>query len=97
MQSSMFSNTSYIYIGSAARIAFTLGLHLQKAPENRSCLQRQVDLRVFSTLFLLDLDVALCYGNPFAISEDNTTSRLHDLSEQVNAEPPRGVPPRVSD
>jgi hypothetical protein len=79
----MFGNTAYIYIGSAARIAFTLGLHLQKTPEGRSCLQRQVDLRVFSTLFLLDLDIALCYGNPSAISDDNTTSRLPELSEQV--------------
>ncbi len=79
----MFSNTAYIYIGSAARIAFTLGLHLQKMIESRTSLQRQIDLRVFSTLFLLDLDIALCYGNPSAISEDNTTGRLQDLSEQV--------------
>lgn len=81
LQSSMFSNVAYIYIGSAARIAFTLGLNLQKKIESRSCLERQVDLRVFSTLFLLDLDVALCYGNPSAIDEDNM-GKLQDLSEQ---------------
>lgn len=82
LQSSMFSNIAYIYIGSAARIAFTLGLNLQKKIESRSCLERQVDLRVFSTLFLLDLDVALCYGNPSAIDEDNM-GKLQDLSEQI--------------
>jgi len=89
LQSSMFSNTAYIYLGSAARIAFTLGLHLQKTIESQSCLQKQIDSRVFSTLFLLDLDVALCYGNPSAINEEYATGRLQDLSEQVSLGFPR--------
>ncbi|EFX02549.1 aldehyde dehydrogenase [Grosmannia clavigera kw1407] len=83
LQSSLFSNTAYIYIGAAARIALTLGLHLRKTIEPKGFLQRQVDLRLYSTLFLLDLDVALCYGNPPAITEDHAAGKLHDLSEQI--------------
>lgn len=90
LQSSMFNNTAYIYIGAAARIALTLGLHLQRAIEPKGCLQRQIDLRLYSTLFLIDLDVALCYGNPPAISDEhasaggNSSGRPpHDLSEQI--------------
>lgn len=83
LQSSMFANTAYIYVGSAASIAYTLGLHLQKTIKTKECLQRQIDLRIFSTLYLLDHDVALCYGNPTAISEDNAIAPLESLSEQV--------------
>lgn len=90
LQSSMFNNTAYIYIGAAARIALTLGLHLQRAIEPKGCLQRQIDLRLYSTLFLIDLDVALCYGNPPAISDEHALAGggsagrpPHDLSEQI--------------
>ncbi|CAK7200481.1 hypothetical protein SEUCBS139899_003177 [Sporothrix eucalyptigena] len=87
LQSNMFNNTAYIYIGAAARIALTLGLHLPRAIEPKGCLQRQIDLRLYSTLFLLDLDIALCYGNPPAISDEHATAgsggKPHDLSEQI--------------
>ncbi|EPE02440.1 aldehyde dehydrogenase [Ophiostoma piceae UAMH 11346] len=87
LQSSMYNNTAYIYIGAAARIALTLGLHLQRSgtiEPLKGCLQRQIDLRLYSTLYLLDLDIALCYGNPPALTTDeHTTSKPLDLSEQI--------------
>ncbi|KAH7143451.1 hypothetical protein EDB81DRAFT_934664 [Dactylonectria macrodidyma] len=66
---SMFGNTAYIYVGSAARIAFTLGLHARDAVESGHGVQEQVNVRLFCSLYLLDLDTALCYGNPPAIDE----------------------------
>lgn len=92
-QSAMSSNTAYIYIGSAARIAFTLGWHKQKSIESRGSLQRQVDLRVFGTLFLLDLDVALCYGNPPSMSDESTMGTLKEISEQVSIGNAHSLPP----
>ncbi|KJR80269.1 aldehyde dehydrogenase [Sporothrix schenckii 1099-18] len=93
LQSSMFSNTAYIYIGAAARISLTLGLHLQRAIEPKGCLQRQVDLRLYSTLFLIDLDVALDEhtlgggggggGVAAAAAAGGSGGRVHDLSEQI--------------
>ena len=87
LQSSMYNNTAYIYIGAAARIALTLGLHLPRAGTMeplRGCLQRQVDLRLYATLYLLDLDIALCYGNPPAIATDeHAASTPQALSEQI--------------
>lgn len=65
----MFGNTAYIYVGSAARIAFTLGLHARDDVESHHSLQEQVNVRLFCSLYLLDLDTALCYGNPPAIDE----------------------------
>lgn len=52
------------YIGAAARIAQTMGLHLGRAVEPHGCLQGQADLRLYATLWLclLDVDIALCYG-----------------------------------
>lgn len=70
LSSSMFGNTAYVYLGTAARIAFTLGLHSHGGAGSRHSLHRQEDLRLFCTMYLLDLDVALCYGHPPAIAED---------------------------
>lgn len=77
----MFGNTAYVYLGTAARIAFTLGLH-SHGVGSRHGLHGQEDLRLFGTLYLLDLDVALCYGHPPAIGEDVV---LKAPSEDVRA------------
>ncbi len=67
----MFGNTAYVYVGSAARIAYTLGLHsLADNGPPRHSLHQQTDLRLFCTLYMLDLDITLCYGNPPAVGED---------------------------
>lgn len=79
----MFGNTAYVYIGTAARIAFTLGLHSHGSVGSRHSLHGQEDLRLFCTMYLLDLDVALCYGHPPAIGEDVVPGALRAPSEDV--------------
>lgn len=79
----MFGNTAYIYVGSAARIAFTLGLHARDTVESSHDLQEQVSVRLFCSLYLLDLDTALCYGNPPAIYEGILSSVPRTPSEHV--------------
>ncbi|KAM5353446.1 hypothetical protein ACJ41O_000096 [Fusarium nematophilum] len=80
---SMFGNTAYIYTGAAARIAFTLGWHVRDDFTSRLDLQEQVDLRLFCTLYLLDLDTSLCYGNPPAIDEGTIINTPKAPSEQL--------------
>ncbi|KAH7002491.1 hypothetical protein EDB80DRAFT_580087 [Ilyonectria destructans] len=80
---SMFGNTAYIYVGSAARIAFTLGLHARDTVESSHDLQEQVSVRLFCSLYLLDLDTALCYGNPPAIYEGILSSVPRTPSEHT--------------
>ncbi|CAI4214042.1 unnamed protein product [Parascedosporium putredinis] len=83
LSSSMFGNIAYIYVGSAARIAFTLGLHTNGDASVRHSLHKQVDLRLFCSLYLLDLDISLCYGHPTAISEDIIPGVLKLPSEDI--------------
>ncbi|KAL8296492.1 hypothetical protein RB600_001804 [Gaeumannomyces tritici] len=83
LQSSMCSNTAYVYVGAAARIAFTLGLNVSKSLNLRSSFQGQIDLRIYCSLYLLDLDVALCYGNPPSLSDEDGAETLELVSEQI--------------
>ncbi|KAB5513410.1 hypothetical protein GE09DRAFT_980820 [Coniochaeta sp. 2T2.1] len=83
LSSSMFGVTAYVYIGAAARIAFTLGLHSHGDIGSRHSLQRQADLRLFCTLYLLDLEAALCFGQPSAIGEDIIPGDLMLPSEDI--------------
>lgn len=83
LQSFMCSNTAYVYVGAAARIAFTLGLNVSKSLNLRSSFQGQTDLRIYCSLYLLDLDVALCYGNPPSLSDEDGAETLELVSEQI--------------
>jgi hypothetical protein len=84
LSSSMFGHTAYVYIGSAARIAFTLGLHSQGDSGPRHSLHKQTDIRLFCTLYMLDLDITLCYGDPPAISEEIIPGMPRLPSEDVS-------------
>jgi hypothetical protein len=80
----MFGNTAYIYVGSAARIAFTLGLHAQEDMKSPHDFKEQLNIRLFCSLYLLDIDTALCYGTPVAIDEDIVAGMPRFPLEQVS-------------
>ncbi|TLS23117.1 uncharacterized protein PpBr36_06148 [Pyricularia pennisetigena] len=90
--SSINSNTAYAYIGAASRIALTLGLNLSKSMRLRSNVHGQSDLRIFCSLYMLDLEVALCYGNPPSLVEEDGAESVQFLLEQV-LEPGSNMPP----
>ncbi|ELQ44879.1 hypothetical protein OOU_Y34scaffold00037g21 [Pyricularia oryzae Y34] len=92
LQSSINSNTAYAYIGAASRIALSLGLNLSKSMSLRSNVQGQSDLRIFCSLYILDLEVALCYGNPPSLLEEDGAESVQFLLEQV-LEPGSNMPP----
>ncbi|KAL5615588.1 hypothetical protein BROUX41_005627 [Berkeleyomyces rouxiae] len=80
---STFPDQAYLYVGSAARIAYSLGLHIKKETHAWSMFQRQVELRIFCTIYLLDMDISLTHGYPPALSETDAVSDLHLTTEQI--------------
>lgn len=56
---------------------------MSKSLNLRSSFQAQTDLRIYCSLYLLDLDVALCYGNPPSLSDEDGAETLELVSEQV--------------
>lgn len=85
LSSFMFGNTAYIYVGSAARVAFTLGLHAQEVMKQPHDFKEQLNIRLFCSLYLLDIDTALCYGTPIAIDEDTVRGLPRFPSEHVSS------------
>lgn len=76
-------NTAYVYIGAAVRMAFTLGWHVREDFKSRLDMDEQVDLRLFCTLYTLDLDVSLMFGNPTAMDRGTMLSTPKAPLEQV--------------
>ena len=64
LQSHCFFNAAYLHIGTAVRIAFSLGLHVDKFPLSRGHVQREHARRLWWTLYNLDLAIALANGRP---------------------------------
>ena len=64
LQSHCFFNAAYLHIGTAVRIAFSLGLHVDKFPVSRGHVQREHARRLWWTLYNLDSAMALANGKP---------------------------------
>lgn len=64
LQSNGFTNPAYVHVGLAVRIAFSLGLHLDKYSTKDSVVARAYARRLWWTLFLFDQDLSLQLGKP---------------------------------
>jgi len=85
LQTSCFRTTSYLYVGLAVRIAFSLGLHRDKSHlYPRSPVEKEYARRVWWTLYLLDQEIAIYTGNCSAINEEGTGLTTPLPSEQVS-------------
>ncbi|KAH6668896.1 aldehyde dehydrogenase-like protein [Halenospora varia] len=69
LQTFGFRITSYLYLGTGIRIAFSLGLHHDKAPFSQSLMTRQQNRRIWWTLYILDQATASRCGSPNMIDE----------------------------
>jgi hypothetical protein len=85
----MCVNIAYVYIGAAVRMAFTLGWHVREDITSRHDMGEQVDLRLFCTLYTLDVDVSLTFGSPTAVSREMMNNTPKAPCEQVRS----GFPP----
>lgn len=64
MQSYAFSNSAYLYVGIAVRMAFSLGLHLDKYFSSHDLVQKEHARRIWWSLDILDQEMAFRVGKP---------------------------------
>ncbi|KXG52244.1 Transcription factor [Penicillium griseofulvum] len=83
MHSNCYSLEAYLYLGTAARIGFSLGLHRDIFPKTLSTVERERHRRVWWTVYVLDHEMANRYGYPCAISDDLGFMTTGPASEQI--------------
>jgi hypothetical protein len=70
-------------VGTAVRIAYSLGLHREKTPPTSSYMEKEYNRRLWWALYVLDYDIASRFGNPCAISQDITVNQRQFPTEEV--------------
>ncbi|KAJ5817050.1 hypothetical protein N7447_009283 [Penicillium robsamsonii] len=83
MHSNCYSLEAYLYLGTAARIGFSLGLHRDIFPKDLSTVDRERYRRVWWTVYILDHEMANRYGYPCAISDDLGFMTTGPASERI--------------
>ncbi|KAJ5520751.1 hypothetical protein N7463_001204 [Penicillium fimorum] len=83
MHSNCYSLEAYLYLGTAARIGFSLGLHRDIFPKTLSPVDRERHRRVWWTVYVLDHEMANRYGYPCAMSDDLGFMTTGPASEQI--------------
>ncbi|KAL1850324.1 hypothetical protein Plec18170_007019 [Paecilomyces lecythidis] len=91
MHSMCYSLAAYLYLGTAARIGFSLGLHRDIFSRTLSSVDRERYRRVWWTLYVLDYEMASRFGYPCAISDDTSFMKTSPASEQI-LDPAPNVP-----
>lgn len=81
MQNQGFPVSAYLKIGTAVRIAYTLGLHQPQSYGEMTTLHRQNALRISWTVYQLDSEISRPPGRPCNI--DGATWHPAALSEMV--------------
>ncbi|KAH8894408.1 hypothetical protein GQ53DRAFT_82957 [Thozetella sp. PMI_491] len=66
-----FPIPSYLYIGTAVKIAYTLGLHQPKAYASMTASNRETALRMAWTMYQVDCEVSRPTGRPTSIDQAN--------------------------
>ncbi|EKG16227.1 Transcription factor fungi [Macrophomina phaseolina MS6] len=92
LQVECHTNAAYLYIGTAVRTAYSLGLHVEKAPPSRGRLEREQNRRIWWTLYLLDYEIAHRYGNPCAVLDGTHPNQVQMPSEQILGPGPNTPP-----
>ncbi|RBR14409.1 hypothetical protein FVER53590_04341 [Fusarium verticillioides] len=91
-QSNGFTNSAYLYIGLAVRIAFSLGLHLDKYSTKSGVVSQAHARRLWWTLYLVDQDLSLALGKPSMNSPPNETSWKPPLPSEFVVSPGSHTP-----
>ncbi|KAF5700197.1 hypothetical protein FGLOB1_10920 [Fusarium globosum] len=91
-QSNGFTNSAYLHIGLAVRIAFSLGLHLDKYSTKSRVVSQAHARRLWWTLYLVDQDLSLALGKPSMNSPPNETSWKPPLPSEFVVSPGSHTP-----
>ncbi|KAH7213155.1 hypothetical protein DER44DRAFT_692412, partial [Fusarium oxysporum] len=87
-----FTNSAYLHIGLAVRIAFSLGLHLDKYSTKSGVVSQAHARRLWWTLYLVDQDLSLALGKPGMNSPPNETSWKPPLPSEFVVSPGSHTP-----
>jgi hypothetical protein len=79
-----YSVSAYLMLGTAVRIAYTLGQHRNLSPKMRRSVEREQSRRLWWTVYQLDQEIAIRLGYPCAIVDETTWIQTPLSSEQVN-------------
>jgi hypothetical protein len=83
-----YSVMAYLHIGTAMRIAFSLGLHRDVSLRNKDTLERERSRRLWWTIFVLDYEMSARFDYPSAIMEQAVYMRVPPAAEQVSRDTP---------
>ena len=79
-----FFNSAYLYAGTAARVAFTLGMHADKYSITHGLVQKEQARRIWWSLYVFDEEMSLRCGKPGSIPEGHLGHAPPLPSEQVS-------------
>ncbi|KAK4442233.1 putative Zn(II)2Cys6 transcription factor [Podospora aff. communis PSN243] len=83
LHSSCFTATAYLITGMTVRMAYTLGLHRNVAASHLDSVSRARVHRLWWTIYLLDQEVAIQLGFPFAIVDHIAGIQTPAASESI--------------
>ncbi|KAK0648092.1 fungal-specific transcription factor domain-containing protein [Cercophora newfieldiana] len=93
LHSSCFTVTAYLITGMTVRMAYTLGLHRNVSPTHMDSVSRARVHRLWWTIYLLDQEVAIQLGYPFAIVDHIAGIQTPSASEhEAILDPGPGTP-----
>ncbi|KAF9886734.1 hypothetical protein FE257_011111 [Aspergillus nanangensis] len=81
MHAMCYSTAAYLHIGTAVRIAFSLGLHHDIFPKTTTSVERERARRVWWTIYTLDYEMASRFGYPCSIVEEVSFMTTSPASE----------------
>ncbi|KAB5542482.1 putative Zn(II)2Cys6 transcription factor [Coniochaeta sp. 2T2.1] len=91
LHSSCYTVTAYLIIGMTVRISYSLGLHRNITTRNQDSVTRARLHRLWWTVYLLDQEVAIQLGYPYAIVDDVAGLRT-PLPDESILDPGRPTP-----
>ncbi|KIW29139.1 uncharacterized protein PV07_04975 [Cladophialophora immunda] len=70
MHGSCYSMAAYLNVGTAVKIAFSLGLHRDMCSRTKDLVERERCRRVWTTIYTMDHEIAIRLGYPCAIVDE---------------------------
>ncbi|KAB5511523.1 fungal-specific transcription factor domain-containing protein [Coniochaeta sp. 2T2.1] len=78
-----FSVAAYLHLGTAMRIAFSLGLHRDVSLRNKDSLERERSRRLWWTIYVLDYEMASRFDYPCSVMANPVYMRVPPATEQI--------------
>ncbi|KIX96374.1 uncharacterized protein Z520_07640 [Fonsecaea multimorphosa CBS 102226] len=84
MHGSCYSMAAYLNVGTAVKIAFSLGLHRDMCSRTQDLIERERCRRLWWTIYTMDHEIAIRLGYPCAIVDDAIFMNIPPACEQAS-------------